>query len=165
MSVGTWTRVTGRENLTSSGNATIVTIPAGSTLLRVHAGLDVQTRYWTPDDPNKALEFWTGVGLYTRNTSGGTVLTPLTNPTDEGPPTQRWLYWRVLTQWPMPPGVPGQGGYQMWGSSYVPWNIDVQAPVKANSVELTLSIAWEANTAVPSGGASFLAWWAAALVS
>lgn len=165
MSVGTWTRTTGRENLTSSGNATLVSVPAGKTLLRIHMGMDVQSRYWTPDDPNKSSELWVGAGVYSVLATGGTILYPLSNPGDTAPPDQRWLYWRVLTLWPMPAGIPGQGGYQQWGTSYVPWDIDIRAPVQASSATLDINLAWETSADVPSGGATFLVWWASCLVT
>lgn len=161
----TWTRVWGNDAEGGIHNRTLATIPAGHTVLRIHAGFWMGVRVPALYDPSVLANFVTGIGIYTVNAVGGTLISPLTTPADTAPPSQRWLYWVVL---PLAPS--GDGGWE--GESWRLWSlpggqhrIDVEAMVAARTQDLAVQLAWESPTEVLPEWLGVSVWWSSCLVS
>lgn len=143
----------------------LYTVPAGHTLLRIHAGVLVRVRAFSQSDPNQLSQFQVGLGIYTAPATGFSAIYPLDHPGDVSPPMSRWLHWRMVWVTPSPSGQGGTGAYWVWHNAPQPWDIDVKAMVVANGDNLVVSMSWEPTEAIPAGWAASLSYWSSLLYS
>jgi hypothetical protein len=145
----TWTRTQGSSGTTTASNKVLGSIPAGSTLLRVHAGVRFSLRVPALADPNLIMPWGVGCGIYTTLESGGTVIYPISDNEDQDPPEQRWLWLERISVVPQPFPTTGLNAYWMWSGVPAANPIDIKAQVKA-SAALNLNLSWEPTAAAPA---------------
>lgn len=163
--MSTWTRVRGNQGTGTSGNHDLVTIAAGHSLLRVHCGITLRARVPALADPNAMAQYVIAAGIYTRLSSGGTIIHPITNPSDTARPTQRWLYWRPMSLLPAAHGSGGLDSYWTWVSEQQPGEIDIKSQVLATPGSIVLAVSWENANTQPAGATVTISWWASILTS
>lgn len=120
----------------------LASIPVGTILRRVHAGVDVAVVV-PSHTPYTAIDAFHVVGgIYTTLTVGGTVLNPATSPTDAAPPLQRWLWWEQLFPVLQPRSDKHHpDSEQVWTFPAKKSPIDVEAQVSASTaIDLHLGI-------------------------
>lgn len=139
----TWTRVRNVAHISSSpSDFSLVDIPLNDSLLRIHGGVDIIVEVAGNTSHSEILASYWAAGLYTTLTVGGTILDPVSNPSDFNSPLQRWLWWeqllpepRPVTNWALP------DARQQWVYRAKQSPLDVRSQVKATTaVSLHLSV-------------------------
>lgn len=163
--MATWLRNWGTLNFASALQGSLGSISAGHVLHRIHAGVQLTVRIPNETDPIIPLGIAWGVGIYITNASTGSQIQPLVTPDDVDPPTERWLWWTIMSPRPLPCAADGYGGLQAYGAACEPDPIDVKAPALAPSGNLNVWLSCQAFPAFPGGWTVSLNYWASVLSS
>lgn len=141
-----WFRSATTSDLYDTGFFWACAIPSGSTYRRVRWswGFSGDTSDTTSMDAVRSN--YLVMGLATTIGNGGEfVPSPITNPGDASPPTQRWLWWE--SRQPVVTAVSHAAGVIAWRDSGVQEVPDVQVPVLATGIPggdtLNLWASWQ----------------------
>lgn len=161
----TWVRSRGTWGSGTQWNNTLVTVPAGHTLLRIHAGFTFQVRASAMTDPNQVSQYAMVAGIYSTLQAGGTIIYPADSPADAAPPTQRWLWWEQITTLPRPSGWSVPAAYWLWAGGPARGYIECEAMVKASAAAVNINLSGQVEGTLGVGWAKSAVWWASCLYS
>lgn len=154
------------QSLTSAGAVSITSWVGGHVLRRVHCAIHCTLGCPQGSPTSNISSFELGVGIETVLSTTTPVPTPLANPVDHNPPTERWLHWRVVHFTGNLLATPTNSLNSVYVGDTPLVDLDIQAPVAGvASAPLSLSVAWEPSTLVASDWHIRLAWWASVLTS
>lgn len=155
----TWIRNRGVADISANpADIDLVSIPVGTTLLRIHAALRVVMTITGFNDHAEIEATHLVAGIYTTLTVGGAILNPATQSADQAPPLQRWLWWEQLS----PVWMPVTGKTQpdtRQEAHFLPalGYIDIEAQVSASTAVDVHMAFWRSHT--PHGIKVNDAWW------
>lgn len=142
-----WHRVADQSSNYDIGQFWLAAIPSGSTVRRVRFGWGMQGFTQVTTDLHAVTVNPVFAGIVTTIGDGTeTAPSPLTNPDDVAPPTQRWLWWEMRQ--PRAVSVDGTSNIVSWTDSGGQEVTDVQTQVKATGIPggdtLNVWFSWDA---------------------
>lgn len=164
--MGTWARVVYAALDWTSGTQSIVRVPQGQTLLRVHMGWGFYGDASSTANLELVSQNLQVMGICT-TVGDGTESAPLprSNPTDVDPPTERWVFWESRA--PKLAAYNSTAEITIWQDSGAQEPVDTKGMVSAKSIPdgdtLGVWASWQAAGDWDASGSVDLWFYASAL--